>query len=319
MKKFKKNITAKFKKLSRKGVPLTLVLVFTFNVTFGAMLIQHYVYRQRLNQILEANNLPADLSSDALFEELIAKILPPEGYNTGLKWDDLGKRLVEIGAIDQERFLDLYRQRSGDVSDFTAILEGTSDEYIYINEWNANFVLNVLWALGLAQSSKVLNEGMMMSFEDGPGGFASTGGWTMARGHAMDIYGKHDLIPLTDTQQDLTYQIAGNIYRPCCNNSTAFPDCNHGMAMLGLIELMVYKGYSEEEIYQAALAFNSFWFPETYITIATFMKDRHELEWENTDARLALSANFSSGSGYSSIQAQVQNQPNFGGGGGCGV
>ena len=38
-------------------------------------------------------------------------------------------------------------------------------------------------------------------------------------------------------------EIAGNIYRPCCGNSTAFPDCNHGMAMLGLIELMVSQKF----------------------------------------------------------------------------
>jgi hypothetical protein len=47
-----------------------------------------------------------------------------------------------------------------------------------------------------------------------------------------------DLIPLTAEQQALVEEVAAEIYRPCCNNSTLFPDCNHGMAMLGFLELL---------------------------------------------------------------------------------
>ena len=42
------------------------------------------------------------------------------------------------------------------------------------------------------------------------------------------------------------------VYRPCCDNATHFPDCNHGMAMLGLLELMAAQGASEEEMFAAA-------------------------------------------------------------------
>jgi hypothetical protein len=47
-----------------------------------------------------------------------------------------------------------------------------------------------------------------------------------------------DLIKLTPEQQKKVGEIAQNVYRPS-GNSTWFPDCNHGMAALAAIELMV--------------------------------------------------------------------------------
>ena len=64
----------------------------------------------------------------------------------------------------------------------------------------------------------------------------------MAKGDAMEHYSKHALIALTAEEQDLVNRVSLNIYRPCCNNPTYFPDCNHGMAMLGLLELMAAQG-----------------------------------------------------------------------------
>jgi len=46
------------------------------------------------------------------------------------------------------------------------------------------------------------------------------------------------------------------------------------MAMLGLLELMAAQGVGEEEMYKAALAVNSYWFPDTYLTIAEYMQNK---------------------------------------------
>ena len=68
--------------------------------------------------------------------------------------------------------------------------------------------------------------------------FSSTGGWTLAAKPITELYASLDLIPLTAEEQKMVEEVAAAVYRSCCNNSTFFPDCNHSMAMLGLLELM---------------------------------------------------------------------------------
>ena len=151
----------------------------------------------------------------------------------------------------------------------------------------------------------------------GAGGFASTGGWTLARGDAMSHYSKHRFIVLTPEQQTLVEKVSKGIYRPCCGNSTYFPDCNHGMAMLGLLELMASQGVSEDEMYKSALVVNSYWFPDTYITIAKFLKSQGK-NWESVDPKEILGFDYSSGAGFQKVKSKVENT-GFKGGGSCGV
>ncbi|HEY4525513.1 MAG TPA: hypothetical protein VJL32_00245, partial [Candidatus Paceibacterota bacterium] len=123
---------------------------------------------------------------------------------------------------------------------------------------------------------------------------------------------------LTSEQQALVDKVSRGIYRPCCGNSTHFPDCNHGMAMLGLLELMASQGVNEQDMYAAALAANSYWFPDTYITIATYMENKG-VEWKNVNPQEVLGAYYSSASGYARIASQVTAPNSSQGGSGCGV
>ena len=151
----------------------------------------------------------------------------------------------------------------------------------------------------------------------GAGRFASTGGWGLGVGEPMSHYSQHVLVSLTPAQQALVEKTAKNIYRPCCDNSTYFPDCNHGMAMLGLLELLAASDANESEIYEAALAVNRFWFPDNYETIDLYLKERG-LSLALADPQEILGVNYSSASGYSRIALQVVREekrlP-----GGCGV
>ena len=136
----------------------------------------------------------------------------------------------------------------------------------------------------------------------------------------MDIYAKYQYITLSEKQQKIVEEIAGNIYRPCCGNSTAFPDCNHGMAMLGLIELMVSQNFSKEEIYKTALAFNVYWFPQTYLDIA-YHSDRAGHDYSRKSPKELLSKTFSSGMGYAVIKKEIGEVqwPLLNSGGRCGA
>jgi hypothetical protein len=302
-----------FKKILKKSVPVYLVALLFINTTGVAYMVQYYLFKQQINQIWAVIGDTPEQKA----ERLQTLLFPSEGVNLGIKWGDLGVKLVEIGVIDEEKFLATSRSASN--NDFySQVLSGYTDEYIIVDENNAHFVLNMFWAFGLALESPVLNEGIMSEYEE-VGNFASTGGWTLGKENAMNYYGKHKMLDLNKDQHDMVNRIASGIFRPCCGNHTAFPDCNHGMAMLGLIQLMVANGYSEAKIYDLALKINTYWFPDTYITIAQYMEEFRDTSWEDVNPQEMLGNNFSSAAGYSSISSQVKPLPSSGGGGGCGV
>lgn len=248
-------------------------------------------------------------------------VLPTEGVVLPVSWGNLGSQLVNTGAIDEERFRSLYETRGQFTDEYSTLLSGNSSGKLKITRENAGYLLNLFWALGLANKNQILEAGEMVDPRyGGAGGFASTGGWTMAKGNPMDHYSKHVFFTLTSQQQALIDKISRGIYRPCCGNSVHFPDCNHGMAMLGLLELMASQGATEQQMWDAALAVNSYWFPDTYMTIATYMKNRG-IDWNDVNPQEMLGSAYSSSQGYANISSQViqPEQQQYQGGSGCGV
>jgi len=229
------------------------------------------------------------------------KVLPPDGYILPISWQDFGPRLISYGVIDLSKFEKAVRLTDEQRKMLT---QGTSSQ-IKIDATNSQFVVDFLWAVGLAQKSIVYQEGPMgKEYKDRAGNFASTGGWTLAKENAMNYFGRYELIGLSQEQQEKVAEIAKNVYRPCCGNSTWFPDCNHGMAALAAIELMVKRGLDDNEIYQNVLKLNSFWFSDTYLTIATFF-ERQGITWDRVDAKEVLGVEYSSGKAASEIAKKV--------------
>lgn len=307
----------KKKKFIKKVVPLWLALILTINSSVLVGLSEYYILKRRfakqVKEILISND------PEALVKDATAKVLPVSGYQTSLTWGQLGKKLVEVGAIDQQKYEKIYNSNTNGKQDLDIFSENF-DKKIVINENNSRFVVNTLWALGLANKSKVLDQGPMRTGGNPTKNFASTGGWTLGSKPAMEVYSSHELIPLTDEQQDLVEKIAGNVYRPCCGNHTAFPDCNHGMAALGYIELAVASNLSEDQIYKDLLAFNSYWFPQTYVEMAVYFQQEDGLSWEQVDAKKALSNDFSSSRGSQKIKQAVSSVPGLKSqGGSCGA
>ncbi|MDO8512588.1 MAG: hypothetical protein Q7S57_04900 [bacterium] len=244
-------------------------------------------------------------------------VVPKDGFKFSVKWGNTGKKLVENGAIDLEKFRKNYMDEKYK-DDMTYLTEEKNDG-ITVNADNAYFWVNTLWALGLNQQSLVL-EDMKKNYPRDLGNLASTGGWTLGAKPALELYGKETIIPLTVVQQETVKKISAGIYRPCCNNSTAFPDCNHGMAALGLVELMVSQNFSEEEIYRAVLAFNSYWFSQTYVDLAYYFQKNNNTTWADVDSKQVLSSEYSSAAGYKAIKAKIGNTPGVGGAGAaCGA
>lgn len=245
------------------------------------------------------------------------KVLPKEGFELPVSWESYGPTLLSLGVIDYNKFIQAVQLTDSQKE----ILTRGSSQKIKIDMADGQFVVDFLWALGLAQRSIVYEEGPLgKEYKETAGNFASTGGWTLARGDAVNYLNKYSLIPLTADQQQKVGEIAKNVFRPCCGNSTWFPDCNHGMAALAGIELMVSANLPEEEIYKNILKLNSFWFPQNYLTAATYF-ERNGTKWEDVDPKLVLGQDYSSAKGAAEVYKKVGQLPydTSGAGGSCGA
>lgn len=309
----KKNVTKniRFWQIISGLLAIVLLVGYFFDVNISARVPSK---SQKKGEVLGEDT--KDTSNTIVIDQ--EKVIPSNGVVLPLSWGDLGSQLIESGVIDEENFLAIYNERGGLTNEQYELLYSDSKGALVMNQQNSGFLLNLLWAFGLGNKNSILEEGEMQNPEyGGAGGFASTGGWTLADGDAMNHYSMHEFVTLTPGQQEMVERVSKGIYRPCCGNSTHFPDCNHGMAMLGLLQLMASQGVSEADMYDAALAVNSYWFPDTYLTLAKYFAGRGA-SWDQVDAPTLLSAAYSSGNGYRQILNEVKPIQKSGGGG-CGV
>ncbi len=241
---------------------------------------------------------------------LMKEVNPPDGYTLPVKYGDLGPRLIQGGVINYDAFAGVF-QSGGDplTAEQAQILRQGSDHPMVITAQDAHFLLNFLWAVGLANRNSILTAGPMVQASGGRiDGFASTGGWTLGTKPVTELYASMDLVQLTDEQQKRLEETASAIYRPCCGNPTIFPDCNHGMAMLGLLELMASQDASTEEMLTAAKYVNAFWFPQQALEAAMYLKADSRLDFAQADPRLVVGIDMFSGEGAQRVHAALSSQ-----------
>jgi len=306
------NLKERIKKIFTKAIPLWMVVILILQSTTIFGLFQYYVLKKYINE--QIITIAKEKNPEKLALVLRQEVLPQNGYILGVTWSDIGKDLIDAEVIDKQKYEQLFAQDSGDNA-MMKYMTHSSREHMMVNEANSHFMVNTLWALGLVNKNNLLDEGQMHS--DDPMQFASTGGWSLGSKPTRELYSSQQLIQLTVQQQALVKRIADTMFRPCCDNPTSFPDCNHGMAALGYIELAVKQGVPEKRIYKDVLALNSYWFPQQYVSLATYFTQQ-KTDWNDVDAKLALSQQYSSAQGASQVQQQLQ--PASGGnsqGGGC--
>ena len=316
--------------LTKKTLPQLkplIVLLFFIVIVYSLPRLPKTWRLQTQRQVNPQNQQKANTSENQS-AGLFAQINPPEGFQINATYEDIGPKMLEMGVIDFDKFKETY-DKSGQplTQEQLDILTKGSDLEIKITPENSYFLLNFFWAFGLANKSKILEEGEMVKYDglSGAGGFASTCGWSSltTSGDAMQYYSKRAIVPLTAEQETLVNEVASNVYRPCCGNSTAFPDCNHGMALLGIFELMAAQGANEQEMYQAAKYINSYWFPSNAFDAALYFKNKEGKEFKDIDAKTFLSKDIFSAFGAQNVKKYlvekgIQEKPPAQGGG-CGV
>lgn len=254
--------------------------------------------------------------------EMMNQVLPANGLKTKISFGDAIIKMEQKGAIQKNKIIKLYQNRGGVPAELQNLLDNPSNTPITITKDNAGYLINLFWPLGIANKSLTLKDsdaGKPENVND----LASTGGWNLGiKENGGEYYNKFEIIKLTDEQDKLVKKVAQTIYRPCCDNSTAFPDCNHGAALLAVLQLGAAQGLSEEELYQEALKFNIFWFPDQYLKMALKFKYYDKMEWSKLDPKMLLSEKYSSSSGFSQNIMEPLNQltgivPKQSQGGGC--
>ncbi|GMQ95087.1 MAG: hypothetical protein BMS9Abin13_197 [Patescibacteria group bacterium] len=233
-------------------------------------------------------------------EDVIESVTPKEGFKTSVRWGDIVAKMVETGALDPRKLEDILIKRYGQEMkpQWRAVLAG-GDANLAINEDNAVFMMYILWTLAKHNQNPILTDSPFAKY------FTNYDIGVGKKG-----YGDITLLALTPAQQRITLEVAENAYRPCCNNSTARPDCSHGFSALGLVQLMASQGFSKDEILDVFVKFNSFWFPETYVKDALYFKITEGKDWKDVDKELVAGKNYSSLSGAYKVKNYLKD--NFG-------
>ena len=300
--------------MPKKILPLILLVSIIMNVVLAVVFYKKTNPSSQPVSVVKPTLVQKNTETD---KTIFAQINPVEGYEINAVYGDLGPKMIATGVIDYNKFKETY-QKSGQPlpAELDEILRKGSTRKIKITSENSYFLLNFFWAVGLNNKSKILTSGEMAKYggEKDLGNFASTGGWTLSRTDAMSYYSKASLIPLTLQQESLVQAGAANIYRPCCNNPTTFPDCNHGMALLAVLELMAANGANEDQMFEASKYFNAFWFPGNYYDLAAYFKNQEGKDFKNVDPRVLLSKDYSSASGYQKYRRDTPKS-----GGSCGT
>lgn len=232
-----------------------------------------------------------------VFAPALQAVIPDQPYWTGMTFGRSLVRLVDGGVIAPEKIDRHFARRGGLPAWAAQALRAASPEAIVLSAATAPVLLILLWALGLANRMDANRRGPLAGADGAR--FASTGGWRLGRGASGGRYfNSVAALPLSPDQERTVRRVADNTYRPCCDNSAFFQDCNHGSAMLGLIELAVGHDLPEDEIWQLAKVANGLWYPQQYVELAIWFREYEGKDWATVEPQRVLGAEFSSLSGW---------------------
>lgn len=231
------------------------------------------------------------------FRDVLDDVVPREGFATDLVFGDVLQKILSAGVLVPEKLQAFYARKGGMPPWVAALLAGPSDGPIRFAADTASHLLSLLWPVGLATRTSFNAD----SPTNGPHltRLASTAGWTLGREpNGAAYFDKVETMTLTAEQAEKVRELAARTYRPCCDNPALFQDCNHGAAMLGLLELGASQGLGTEQLEKVALAANSFWFPREYLKTALLFSIFEKTSWKEVPPGELLGKSYSSGTGW---------------------
>jgi hypothetical protein len=165
-----------------------------------------------------------------LYDAVASKVVLQTGYQSRIALRDSVIRCVQHGVINLGKLFALQRDGERMPDDLSHVLSDPSDRPIRLTRDNAGVYVNLLWAVGLANHMVGNFSSPLMG--DSLRSFASTAGWTLGdRDEGASYFNNFPIVDLTPAQESLAIRVAKSTFRPCCDNSTFFQDCNHGSAL----------------------------------------------------------------------------------------
>src|SRR3989344_1125249 len=204
MAKQKKGLKTSSKSKKYLGIDRKRLLIGSVIVIVSILSMIILAQKQQNKEIKTTENETLD------FAALANEVIPQNGFETNAKWGCTGKKLVESGAINLEKFKLLYERGGRPLTETQlSILTKCTDETLKIDNGNAHFMLNVLWALGLSNKNALLDK-IAKEADFDIGNLASTGGWPLGNIRGGELWGKYEIIKLNAGQQKIVEKVALN-------------------------------------------------------------------------------------------------------------
>ena len=147
--------------IKKNKLVLLLKISLAVNVVMAAALLAPQTTKLRVAKNAPSITQAPTANSDNLFDE----INPEAGFQINASYGSLGPKMISMGVIDPEKFKTTYEKSNQPLtSEQEDILFKGSTEKITITRDNSYFLLNYFWAVGLANKSKILDEGDIIKF-----------------------------------------------------------------------------------------------------------------------------------------------------------
>ena len=221
--------------------------------------------------------------------EIREVVVPPNGVSISIKWEGFLEKLKMEGVIE----LPLLDEQLSNIRGHGLTIEEQSvfqysSNTIRIDPELQSFLLVIFAAFGFSNNNTLLDEhSYMLENQSSSVGYAK--------------YNSVEILKFNSEQQQLVEDISLNSYVPCCNNPILVPNSYYGYANLGLIEFLVYKGITRDEIFKILLTFNSYWFPDQYLDVAVFLEKQGQI-WTQINSTKIMGYSYSSLEGYLTIK-----------------
>jgi hypothetical protein len=234
---------------------------------------------------------------------------PSDGIMLPVIYGQVGPKIIETGAIDLSHLQRGYQENGQILSDQELeILTHGSQKSISVKRQNAAFLVQIFWAIGLTNRNPILEQGSIRADGVILEEISSIHGWKLSQKTAIELFSKGNIVSLSPDQQSRVEEVAMAIYLPCCDNPALFAECSHGMAMLGLLEVMGSQGASIDAMFSVAKQGSAFWFPQQTLEKAIFMVATQLKDYSGVDARTIVSSDYSSGKGFQPLHQWLSNK-----------
>ncbi len=283
-----------------------LLLVVIAGISIGVLYFFSILFPGQsgpINEIIyPLQTPPAYIPNSTSLNILANEVYPAGGFVLPVKWGDIVKGLINLGVLNETALIDAVLESNQTLTRYEAgIMSGTYNGYIHTNASDSEFVLLVLWSLGISNNNTIITKGPLSTYGN-PDQYASTGGYLPLG--KLEI-GRLNLVNLTSEQQSEAVDVAAGTFRPCCDNPAMFPDCNHGAAELALIEMMASQGFNESQMFVVLQEFLSEYYPQNMFEVGVVYAS-HGINFSSVPANMAVGRTLFSASGSQNVGSYIQ-------------